>query len=245
MYRYVYWHVFNTSVERTGWEDEEGELLSTWESSRNVRSWDRETVGALGSGLKGRQAQEMWWWVFAGVCLVKKRHFQTASHPHALVLVRGSNLPWMGWKATQQDTRAALLELILTARRIMSGKRRLGAANSEVFVCLEHKPAKNSKLRGSDHLLKVRCVLKSFSGSEPLLAINIYTGKKSRQIGYNASREQIESWTLHMRFCALTWWSTHNNNVCFKCAIFHVNAINRRQTGQRIVSYLLIENRRV
>lgn len=82
------------------WEGQAGRMrrgsCSVHESSRNVRSWDRETVGALGSGLKGRQAQEMWWWVFAGVCLVKKRHFQTASHPHALVLVRGSNLPWMG-----------------------------------------------------------------------------------------------------------------------------------------------------
>lgn len=75
----------------------------------------------------------------------------------------------------------------------MSGKRRLGAANSEVFVCLEHKPAKNSKFQGSDHLLKVRCMLKSFPGSEPSLTTNIYTGKKSCQIGYNASREQIES----------------------------------------------------
>lgn len=75
----------------------------------------------------------------------------------------------------------------------MSGKRRPGAANSEVFVCLEHKPAKNSKFQGSDHLLKVRCMLKSFPGSEPSLATNIYTGKKSCQIGCNASREQIES----------------------------------------------------
>lgn len=42
---------------------------------------------------------------------------------------------------------------------------------------LKHSPAKNSKCQESSHLLKARCMHKNFSGSRPLLAANINTGK--------------------------------------------------------------------
>lgn len=125
------------------------------------------------------------------------------SRSHALVLTRGLNLPSLGQKAAQQHTsstggfwsasptappiqgtedptrRRLCWTWSLRARRIGSGKRRFEAASGEVFVYFKHKPAKNSKFQGSNHLLKVRCMLKSFPGSGPLLAISIYTGKKN------------------------------------------------------------------
>lgn len=103
----------------------------------------------------------------------------TAAHKqHGRFLERVPNSPPI--QGTEDPTRRRLCwTWSLRARRIGSGKRRFEAASGEVFVYFKHKPAKNSKFQGSNHLLKVRCMLKSFPGSGPLLAISIYTGKKN------------------------------------------------------------------
>lgn len=234
-------------------------------------SWGGRVTRYVG---KQQERTEMRWWAFAVVCLVKQPPFsdywkkeppvhtpwslqdawtspvlaeRQHSSTQAAREVSGARRQQPPDTGTEDPRRRSLCwTWSLLARRIGSGKRRFEAASGEAFAYFKHKPAKNSKFQGSNHLLKVRCMLKSFPGSGPLLAISIYAGTNPCQIGYNASKEQTASWTLHIHYCALTWRSIHNYSVCFKrCAMFHVNTINQRQVEQRIMSYLLIESRRI
>lgn len=187
------------------------------------------------SRLEGRWIW-MWWWVTAVVCLVRKPPFSDyqKKKPH----IHMSWSLWEAWTTpvsaerqrsrTQQSRRflecvnnrsltqgtedpahsSALLGLILANKDDQVGKEKVWGSEQS-SVCLKHKPAKTSQFQGSDHLLEVRCVFKSFPGSGPLLAINTYPGKTKKktptsQIGYNASKEQIVSWVLHIHYCALT-----------------------------------------
>lgn len=90
------WQWMDTgSVGRAGWEDEQGELLSTWESSRNVGSCAWHGQGASGSFGVKVIGQMNTGGVVVGVCWSlpgQGKPLPDCSSPHALVLVRGWNL---------------------------------------------------------------------------------------------------------------------------------------------------------
>lgn len=149
----------------------------------------------------------MWRSVLTMVCLVKKNPFSDYWKKEGHIHMPWSL--WQAWaspvSAERQHSRTQAIQKVagvhqqqlpetrgwvpnremlcwacsLQTRKIRSGKRRFGAANSEVSVYFKHKPAKNSKFQTTNHLLKVRCMLKSFPGPGPLLAIKIYTGEKN------------------------------------------------------------------
>lgn len=135
------------------------------ESSRNVRScaWDRQGAsGSFGVKIIGQMSTGD---VVVSVCWGlpgQGKPFSdcfTSTCPGPCESLKSPPLDGMKGDTAGHEKGATGID---PCNKEENGTRRLGAVNSGVFACLEHKPAKNSKSQGSDHLLKVRCMLKAF-----------------------------------------------------------------------------------